>query len=147
MFLADLTPEEWFWSPPQYETHIAWQVMHIAVAQYMLCLRRVRGLRPEDEALCPGAYLPQFGVGSKPQRDPAANPSVEEIRRVFDGVYQRALVELPQCGDADLAVPLEQPHPLFTIKLQAVEFAPHHEAVHSGQIAMLRRLMNKPPLR
>ena len=33
-FLADLTPEEWFWQPSEVATHVAWQVAHVAIAQY-----------------------------------------------------------------------------------------------------------------
>jgi hypothetical protein len=65
-FLADLTPDEWFWSPPQFTTHIAWQVGHIAVAQYNLCLRRLRGRTADDEALISDAYIDAFKFGSKP---------------------------------------------------------------------------------
>ena len=46
MFLADLSPEEWFWSPPEFSTHIAWQVGHLAVAEYNLCLHGSAAERP-----------------------------------------------------------------------------------------------------
>ena len=49
-FLIGLTPVEWFWSPSTYTTHIAWQVGHLAVAQYNFCLRRLRGRTAEDAA-------------------------------------------------------------------------------------------------
>ena len=29
-FLPDLTEAEWWWSPPQFTTHVAWQVGHLA---------------------------------------------------------------------------------------------------------------------
>src|SRR6476619_1645740 len=56
-FLPDLTPAEWFWSPEQYSTHVAWQVGHLAVAQYNLCLRRVRGRMAADEALISEPFI------------------------------------------------------------------------------------------
>ena len=146
-FLADLTPEEWYWSPPQYATHIAWQVMHIAVAQYALCFRRIRGPLPEDEAWCPADYHGRFGLASQPERDAAENLAVEEILRVFDGVYARAIEALPNYTAVELSAPVDPPHPVFKTKLEAIEMAPHHEAIHAGQIAMLRRLMGKKPLR
>ena len=33
---------------------------------------------------------------------------------------------------AELNVPVEQPHPVFKTKLEAVEYAPQHELVHAG---------------
>ena len=40
---------DWFKMPAEGVTHLAWQVGHLASAEYFLCLTRVRGLKPEDE--------------------------------------------------------------------------------------------------
>jgi hypothetical protein len=146
-FLTDLTDAEWFWMPPQYTTHIAWQIGHIATAQYGLCLRRVRGRTKADESLISGAFIEAFTIGSKPVADPKQSPPLEEIKRVLDAVFDQSVSELQACSEADLNVPLDEPHPVFKTKLSAVEFTALHEMVHAGQIAMLRRLMGKPPLR
>jgi hypothetical protein len=146
-FLTDLTDAEWFWTPSEYTTHIAWQVGHITTAQYGLCLRRVRGRTKEDESLISDAYIEAFSIGSKPVADPKEYPLLDEIKQVLEAVIERTVSELSKRSDAELEVPLEQPHPVFKTKLGAVEFAPQHEMVHAGQIAMLRRLMGKPPLR
>jgi hypothetical protein len=146
-FLADLTDADWFWTPSQYTTHLAWQIGHIATAQYGLCLRRVRGRTKEDESLISDAYIEAFTIGSKPVADPKQYPTLDEIKQVLGAVLDRSVSELSNLSDAELDVPLEQPHPVFKTKLGAVEFAPQHEMVHAGQIAMLRRLMGKPPLR
>jgi hypothetical protein len=146
-FLPDLSPAEWFWSPPQYATHVAWQVGHLAVAQYNLCLRRVRGRTAADEALVSEPFIEAFRFGSKPMCDEAQCPPLGEIKRVFDAVHEQSLSELEKTSDAELDAPLADPHPRFATKLGAVEFCSQHELVHAGQIAMLRRLMGKPPLR
>jgi hypothetical protein len=146
-FIPDLNADEWFWSPPEYATHIAWQIGHIAVAQYSLCLRRVRGRTAEDESLIPDAFIDAFKLGSKPATGVKNNPPLEEIQRVFDAVYHQALTELPLVDDSELDNPTDPPHPVFKTKLGAIDFSPQHELVHAGQIAMLRRLMGKAPLR
>ncbi len=146
-FLNDLTDAEWYWSPPQFTTHIAWQVAHIAVAEYSLCLRRVRGRTSADESLVSDAFIDAFKLGSKPVAEPDKNPPLDEIRRVFEAVHQQSIDELSGRSEAELDGPLAEPHPRFKTKLGAVEFSPLHEMVHAGQIAMLRRLMGKPPLR
>ena len=146
-FLAGLTPDEWFWCPAQFTTHVAWQVGHLAVAQYNLCVRRVRGRTEADEAFMPEAFVDRFKLGSQPAAGAENNPPLEEIRRVFDAVHQRSLAELAERTDEELDVPADPPHPAFQTKLGGVQYAPLHEMVHAGQIAMLRRLMGKPPLR
>ena len=46
--LGDLAGDDWFRIPPGGVTHVAWQVGHLAMAQYRLCLERVRGARPDE---------------------------------------------------------------------------------------------------
>jgi uncharacterized damage-inducible protein DinB len=146
-FLKDLTDAEWYWSPPQFTTHIAWQVGHITVAEYSLCLRRVRGRTAADESLISDTFIEAFKMGSKPAAESEKNPPLDEILRVFEAVHQQSVDELSVRREAELDEPLAEPHPRFKTKLSAVEFSALHEMVHAGQIAMLRRLMGKPPLR
>jgi len=146
-FLKDLTDAEWYWSPPQFTTHVAWQVGHLAVAQYNLCLRRVSGRTSADEPLISDAYIEAFKLGSKPIAEPKKNLPLDEIRRVFEAVHEQSIHELAGRSEAELDEPVEQPHPSIKTKLGAVEMCSQHEMAHAGQIAMLRRLMGKPPLR
>jgi uncharacterized damage-inducible protein DinB len=144
-FLRDLTPDEWFWQPSELATHIAWQVAHIAAAQYALCLMRMRGKSASDVALISETFFDQFKRGSEPTAA-ESSPPLAEIERVFDAVHHQSLAELGEQSDESLDVPVD-PHPAFKTKLEAVEFASVHELVHAGQIGLLRRLMGKPPLR
>jgi DinB superfamily len=146
-FLSDLTEPEWHWTPSEFTTHVAWQVGHLAVAQYSLCLRRIRGENAADREFISEEFFDAFKLGSKPIAEPSQGPSVEEIKRVFDTVLQRSLAELSGRSDKELDVPLEQPRPAFKTMLGAIEWCPQHELVHAGQIALLRRLMGKAPLR
>jgi uncharacterized damage-inducible protein DinB len=146
-FTKDLTPEEWFWSPTQFTTHVAWQVGHLAVSDYNLCLRRVRGRTAADETLLTDAFNESFKLGSQPVANAAAYPPVAEIVRVFDAVHAQAIEELSALTDADVDVPVEQPHPVFKTKLGSIDYASSHDMVHNGQIGLLRRLMGKVALR
>jgi uncharacterized damage-inducible protein DinB len=146
-YVKDLTPEEWFWHPAEFTTHVAWQIGHLAVSQYNLCLRRVRGRTKEDETLIPDAFIEHFKLGSQPVAGAENYPPLEDIKRVFDAVHAQVLAELGKLTDEELDVPVEQPHPTFKTKLGAVEYAPSHELIHNGQIGLLRRLMGKPALR
>ena len=146
-FLGDLADEEWFWTPPGMTTHIAWQTAHLASSQFGLCLLRVRGRIATDDGLIPETFFEKFRIGSTPQSGAENNPPLTEIRRVFDAVQAQSLLELGERTDADLDVPVDKPHPVFTTLLGAVEWCSQHELVHAGQIALLRRLMGKAPKR
>jgi hypothetical protein len=139
-------PADWFRQPAEGVTHLAWQVGHLATAQYRLCLDRVRGRRPGDERVIPEDFVLLYGKDSTANPDPAQNPKPAEIRDVLDRVYQQVMAELPTYGDEDLDVPNVKPHPYFATKLGGLEWCARHELVHAGQIALLRRLLGSKPL-
>jgi hypothetical protein len=79
---------DWFRQPSEGITHIAWQVGHLAAAQYSLALERIRGRLPGDADLMPEDFRARFRGTSVPDSDPARNPSPAEIRTVFNRVHQ-----------------------------------------------------------
>jgi uncharacterized damage-inducible protein DinB len=143
--LEDLQPGDWFRQPTEGITHIAWQVGHLAMAQYRLLLLRMRGERPNDQELISADFLAKFGQGTAPDRDPAKYPPIREIRQVFDHVFRQACEELPSYTDVELDQPPVKPHPLFETKLGSLTWCARHEMMHAGQIGLLRRLLGKPP--
>jgi hypothetical protein len=52
--IEGLTPDQWFWTPQPPVSHVAWQIGHVAVAQYGLMLFRQRGRSSEDADLMAG---------------------------------------------------------------------------------------------
>ena len=138
LHILDSVPEaDWFRMPAEGVTHIAWQVGHLAMAEYRLGLVRIRSPKPEDEQLVSADFLKQFGADSVPEPDPAKNPSPAELRDTLDRVHRQALEELPTLSDADLDQPPLIPHPLFTTKLGALLWLSQHEMLHAGQIGLL----------
>ena len=145
--LVDVDDDAWFRQPAGSATHLAWQVGHLAMAQYMLTLFRLRGKLPEDEQLIPKSFLKRFVKGSVPQGDPSAYPPVAEILEVFRGVHTRLMEQLPSYGDRDLDATVVEPYAVFNTKLGSLFFCASHEMLHAGQIGLIRRLLGKPPLR
>jgi hypothetical protein len=64
----------WFRLPPGGVSHVAWQVGHIAFSEYRLALWRIRGERPDDDALFSAEFKSLFGVDSVPQANSAYPP-------------------------------------------------------------------------
>lgn len=143
--LETIDPDDWFRMPAEGVTHVAWQVGHLAMAEYRLALERMRGTRPEDDELISPAFLAMFGKGSIPSPDPQQYPAIEEIRLVFDRIHAQMLIELEACPDADLDLPPHKPHVLFRDRLGSLLWCARHESLHAGQICLLRRLLGSPP--
>lgn len=145
--IADVADDDWFRMPAGIHTHVGWQIGHLAVAEYGLCLFRLRGRREGDAELLSSTFRKQFSKGSRPQAEGEPYPSPEEIRGVLHAVHQQALQELAGYTEADLEAPVEEPYALFPNKLGALYFCSLHEMMHAGQIGVLRRLLGKTPLR
>jgi hypothetical protein len=134
---------EWYSIPAGGVSHLAWQIGHIAMAEYRICLERLRPRTPTDERLIPDDFLKTFGRESAPAA--VIGYSADEIRAVFDAVHTQVLTELPDYPDTDLDLPPLKPHPLFQTRMTGLIYAPLHEMIHCGQIALLRRMLGYPP--
>ena len=114
------TVDEWFKMPAEGVTHLAWQVGHLASAEYFLCLTRVRGLKPEDLAFITPEFRKPFSRGSVALPDPTAYPSVAQIRTTFDRVHEAVLREVPDFADSDLDGAVDAPHRIFKTKIDCL---------------------------
>ena len=150
--LDGLDDDDWFRQPVAVAsqlgvTHLAWQVAHLAMAEYGLTLFRQRGRQPEDGELMSSKFRKQFSKGSTPDPDPANNPPPAEIRAVFDRIHAQALREIATYSDDELAAPVDAPYAAYGTRLGALLFCAHHEMLHAGQIGLIRRLLGKSPVR
>ena len=145
--LAEIADDEWFTMPAGCATHVGWQVGHLAMAQYGLCLFRQRGRAEVDTTLMTSPFRKAFSRGSIPEPDPAKNPSPAEIRDVLDRVHAQVLLELPTFTPDQLAEPVDMPYAAYATRLGCLVFCSHHEMLHCGQLGLLRRLLGKQPVR
>ena len=132
----------WFRQPADGINHVAWQVGHMAIAQYGLCLKRIRGPQSDDERLIPVAeYGRLFGKGSTPSSSAHVYPTPAEIRAVFNHVNDQVQKETAMLQEAVLAESAGPAHPMFSTKGGSLRFSAMHEMLHVGQIGLLRRLL------
>lgn len=139
--------DRWFEIPAGAPCHLAWQVGHLAMAEYGLVLFRQRGRQPVDTELMSSKFRKQFGRGSTPTTDSSASPDATAIREVFDAVHAQAMQELPEFDPATLDEAIDLPYAGYPTKYGALLFCSHHEMIHAGQIGLLRRLMGLEPVR
>jgi hypothetical protein len=145
--LADLDEDRWFTMPPGSPTHVAWQIGHLAMAEYGLCLFRQRGRQPIDLELMSGSFRKQFSKGSVPEADAGKYPTAAEIRATLDRVHAQVLAEAPSFSAELLQEPVEKPYAVEATKLGCLLFCSHHEMLHAGQLGLLRRLLGSQPIR
>jgi hypothetical protein len=145
--LADIQEDEWYIMPSGAPSHLAWQVGHLAVAQYGLMLFRQRGRAEGDLDLMPGWLRKQFGRGSKPAPKEELKITISELLDAFHRINKQAMQEVIDFSAELLSEPTEMPYAVHPIKLGALLFCPLHESIHAGQIGLIRRLLGKDPVR
>lgn len=145
--VEDIPESDWFREVSPCPTHLAWQVGHLAMAQYALTMLRIRGKEREDEEILSKKFFRSFQKGTTPTFDPAAYPDVQEIRDTLQRVHETSLRELETQTDESLDVPLPEPHAVFSTKLGSIFFCSAHEMLHAGQIGLWRRMSGRGPIR
>jgi hypothetical protein len=143
--LRDIPPSRWLEIPPGGISNIAWQVGHVAIAGYRLGLTRIRDPRPADEDLIPTTFLKWYGKGTVPSADPVQNETPASLERVLDSVHRQVLKESLGWKDEDLESECLLPHPIFSKKIDSLWWYVRHEAIHAGQIGLIRRMLGHDP--
>ena len=146
--LLESVPEElWPIIPNGANSHIAWQVGHLAVSQYGLMLFRQRGRAEGDLELMPGWLRKRFGRGSVPPTDSSEIPAKATLLDCLEKIHVASMAALPSFSAEQLLEPTEMPYAVHPIKLGALLFCPMHESIHAGQIGILRRMHGLQPVR
>ena len=115
--LADIAEDEWFRVPPGAKTHLAWQVGHLAMAEYGLCLFRVRGRKSEDLELMPSKFRKQYSRGSTPDANPATQSTPAELLATLAAIHTQSLTEMATYTSAQLDEPTDMPYAVYPTKL------------------------------
>ncbi len=150
--LVERVPHEAWFTMPMDISHVAWNVGHIATADYFLGMVFVRGVRDEDTRFIPENYVDLFGYNSVPQADPALYPSPMEMLDTLDAVHQQLLREARAMPESEFNEPCLFPegefdhHPIFEDKGGSLEWIAYHEHMHMGTIGLLRRELGAEPI-
>lgn len=145
--LDNVSEDIWQQSPQGFPTHFAWQVGHLAVAQYGLMLFRQRGRAEGDLDLMPGWFRKRYGRGSSPSNEPGEDPCKTEMLAILEKIHLASMSFMRTAPAELLAEPTDMPFAAYPIKLGAFLFCPLHESIHSGQIGLLRRAHGLNPVR
>jgi hypothetical protein len=145
--IESIQGSQWYDIPSGQSSHLAWQVGHLAVAQYGLMLFRQRGRAEGDIQLMPGWLRKQFGRGSQPSTSLHGMPSSDELMQHLNAIHHQSINEASQLTVQTLREPCDVPYCVYPIRLGALMMAPVHEGIHAGQIGAIRRGLGLEPIR
>ena len=141
--LLEQTPQSlWFHAPPGSRTHIAWQVGHLAMAQYRLGIYFVRQPQADDQAVLSQTFMDHFRKGTSADAPEESLPPLGEIRAAMDRIHQHILATWDRYESLDMhSHALCHPHRIVTTRIDALFWMARHEMIHAGQIGMIRRML------
>lgn len=142
MLTAFETPEQWTHQVAPGTNHALWFAGHMAVCDnWFIKLLDPQRVNPMEE------WDPVFSAGSQPTNNPEDYPPVGEV---LDAMRERraVLLEVLQGMSTErLTAPAPEGMPYFvTDMLSLVEGAVWHEAMHLGQVSVVRRALGHTPL-
>jgi hypothetical protein len=145
--IANVPDELWQKPSQRVPSHFAWQIGHLAVAQYGLMLFRQRGRAEGDLDLMPGWLRKRYARGSVPSVEESPEATKSEMLELLAKIHTAAMAFVPTMSAESLAEPTDMPYTAYPIKLGALLFCPLHESIHAGQIGLLRRAHGLDPVR
>lgn len=142
MLAAFESPEDWTRQVVPGTNHALWFAGHIAMADNFF----ISHVAPGSERSFDG-WDKLFGIGSKPTCNPDDYPPVAEVLDAMTERRGKLLDVLRDKTDAELAGPPATGKSDFFPDLGSIfEMATWHEALHLGQVSVVRRAMGHKPL-
>jgi hypothetical protein len=136
--LQGVSEEQSRWTPPGLHNSILWQAGHA------YCLLEYLGMATFAQPVqMPDGWLDMFSWSSKPETVPPGNwPKLAEVVAALKDQHQRAHQAIAALSPAQLAAPVDDPKSHWHGKPKsAILFhGLHDEAVHSGEVGLLRKL-------
>lgn len=125
-----------------HDKHLLWNIGHLATSNDWFF-----SLMTGETGICPEAWHKLFGMGSKPQANPALYPPLGELMAKLTATVERFATELAKRTDAELArPPVGEAHGMAKDRLDAAHRVAWHMGWHLGQIANCRAGLGLPPV-
>ena len=141
MFLDEIGEKDFLHQPVPKGNHAMWICGHIVYVDDSI-LTVVSG----QESNLSDSWQNLFGLGSEPQGDPDCYCSREEMMENLASVRGDLISWFKGASDEKLLAPVEgDKFPVSANVLGLASFAACHEAMHAGQLTVIRRSLGLAP--
>ncbi len=142
-YLEDLTDEELLIRPVEGTNHIAWQLGHLISSEHTMIDQVCPGAMPP----LPDGFAEKYTKETSKLDDPSAFHTKSEYLKLYQEQRAGTLAALDSLTDDDLDKPAPESMQKLAPNVGALfSMQPTHWTMHSGQWAVLRRKLGRPPL-
>lgn len=145
--IKDIEHDKWLMTPEIIETNFAWQLGHLTLSQYFYTVVLINEPHKEfAQKINIKKYSSLFSNGLK-RKELLSEISINEILNNWDLMQKQTLETINNLNDADLSSEIYQmpkPHPFVKTKANSISWNIKHNMWHCGQMATLKRIVDKP---
>lgn len=141
-YLKDLTTEELLVRPVPGANHIAWQLGHLISSERFF----LEKIAPGTIAPLPSGFDAAHTKETAASDDPQAFLTKEEYLQIRQQVRGETLRLLAEMTPEDLDRPVQKMPPVVKVHGDLFQFMAMHWLMHTGQWAITRRKIGRPPL-
>ncbi|SFJ38261.1 DinB family protein [Planctomicrobium piriforme] len=140
MYLQDLTDEEMMHRPAPGANHVKWQVGHLIASENMM----IDGILPNSMPTLPVGFADMYSKQTAGLDDPKEFHTKEELLKVYREQRAATLAALAKLSPEQFDKPTSIDYAPTVGSMFSLQGA--HWMMHSGQWAITRRQLGRPPL-
>jgi len=142
-YLEDLSDDELMHRPAEKCNHIKWQLGHLIASDSQM----VNGCGVTSLPALPEGFAERYDKSTAVIDDPNAFDSKADLLNLFEQQRAALLDALAKLSDEDLARPTKEEMQSYAPTLAAAfSLIGIHWTMHTGQWAVIRRQLGRPPL-
>ena len=145
--IHDIASEKWDEVPSVVESNISWQVGHLIISIYYHSIMVIVGHQKEILELVPmREYTKLFSFDTLP-KNTVLRTTPNELKEHLKVIENKSIEVIQSIALESLPTNLEptkMSHPVAKTKFEALSWNIKHTMWHCGQIALIKRIIDKP---
>jgi len=142
-YLDSIPTSRWDETPPVIDSNVSWQLGHLTLSAYFHSILVIKGHQPNILQAVPIKDYSRL-YHRTAAREVVGKFSPEEMLGHWQIMQARSLEIIDSLTEEDLTSPLmptDFPHPVASIKQEALEWNILHNHYHFGQLGLIRRVL------
>jgi hypothetical protein len=143
--LHSIPHDKWDVLPGVIESTVSWQVGHLIMSFYYHTVMVITGHLKDVFPVVPLQQYDKLFTNSNP-KDSIGKTNPHELQEHLLFIQRKSIAVIRSLREADLDQPLvagPTPHPIATIKLEAIDWNIKHTMYHCGQLGILKRIVDQ----
>jgi hypothetical protein len=145
--IKEFPESKWFETPEVIETNFAWQIGHLTLSNYYYNVVLIGSPQEEIAKVLDIKKYSEFFVNGEKRNEIQNEFTRDKLLNKWSFIKEKGIEFITKLNDEDLELDifkLPKEHPFAKTKENAISWNIKHTMWHAGQIATLKRILDKP---